>query len=96
MLGKVCMTTHLPPRPKKPKRAHCVENYNAKENIVDCSCGGFTGSDKEFYDHMATATGSKRRRVAHGGTLDFLLEMSKARSDYPSNGTLLSHRSYRD
>jgi hypothetical protein len=78
---------------QKPKRIstkkHVIKEYNARNDVIDCSCGTFVGTEAEFYIHR----GKKQPKY---GTLDFLLDMPKARSSYPTSGTLLSHKSYRE
>lgn len=73
-----------------PKKGiHIIEDYNAKENIVVCACG-FTGTDDEYHKHRYPKNSAGRK-----GTLDFLTDINKARSDYPKNGSITgAARSY--
>lgn len=65
------------------KGTHIIADYNAKQNIVVCTCG-FTGTDDEYHKHRYPKGNTKGRK----GTLDFLTDISKARGSYPKNGSL--------
>ena len=70
---------------KRSKKKHCIERYIVREDFIECVCG-FTGTEAEFDVHM----GRFPNRPKY---LDYLSEMMVYRNDYPTNGTLMSHRS---
>jgi hypothetical protein len=72
---------------RKSKKKHCIEEYKAKENRVTCVCGTFTGTEAEFKSHLG-------KDAYRPQPLDYLLELPKARDDYPINGFLSSHKTY--
>lgn len=67
---------------------HKILDYNAKDDIVVCICG-FEGTADGFDCHK-----TKGSRGSYG-TLNFLKELYKARSEYPKQGSLTgTGRSY--
>jgi len=64
------------PSSRKKLRPHCVKEYKAKEDRVECVCG-FMGTVDEFDNHFLLL---KIRRK--GGDLSFLSEIRWNRMDY--------------